>query len=244
MKKQYVVLILCACFSFMAHVSNAQKVGVGLRGGLNFSSTSGDLNIAAVNTNSTFNKESVTGYTFGAYAFFKFNPILALQVEANYTQLGSKIAATSSIQIGGTTLSNSSVSEATFNYLQIPVLLRVEKGFSDFRIWGNAGPYIGLSLGGKSKLVSTTTGGFTGSQILESENELKSGDDIKSVDFGLMAGAGAGYKVGPGYITFDARYMLGLTRTPPDSATSTPTVNPDDFKNRSIMLSLGYMFEF
>jgi Outer membrane protein beta-barrel domain len=130
------------------------------------------------------------------------------------------------------------------HYLQIPVLLRVEKGFSDFRVWGNAGPYVGLFLGGKSKSVATTIGGFGGNQTFTDESDLKSGDDIKSVELGLMAGVGAGYKVGPGYITFDARYILGLTRTPPDNVTSTQTFNPDDFKNRSIMLSLGYMLEF
>jgi hypothetical protein len=241
MKKQYVFILLCACFSFMAHTSNAQKIGVGVRGGLNFSSTSGDLSTLTAGT--TFNKESVTGYTFGAYGFFKFNPIFALQVEANFTQLGAKTTTTSTTQIGSMTFGSSSVSDVTFNYLQIPVLLRVEKGISNFRVWGNAGPYVGLSLGGKSKSISTTIGGFGGNQTFTSEDDIKSGDDIKSVDFGLMAGIGAGYKVGPGYITFDARYMLGLTRTPPDNVIST-TFNPDDFKNRSIMLSLGYMFEF
>lgn len=245
MKKQYVVIILCACFSFMAQLSNAQKIGVGVRGGLNFSSTSGELNTAIATPSITFNKESVTGYTFGAYGFFKFNPIIALQLEANFTQLGAKTTTTSIKQIGSTTLASSFVEEVTFNYLQIPILLRVEKGFSDFRVWGNAGPYIGLSLGGKSKFVTTTIGGIVDNQTSSpNEQYLKSGDAIKSVDVGLMGGVGAGYKVGPGYITFDARYMLGLTRTPPDNAVSSGSFNLDDFKNRSIMLSLGYMFEF
>lgn len=245
MKKQYLIIILCACFSFMAHLSNAQKIGVGVKGGLNFSSTSGELNSTGLNGSTTFNKESVTGYSFGAYGFFKFNPIIALQLEANFTQLGYKTTTTSIVQIGGgATMSGSSVGEATFNYLQIPVLLRVEKGFSDFRVWGNAGPYVGLSLGGKRKFVATTIGGFTGNQTLTDERNLKSGDDIKSVDVGLMGGVGAGYKVGPGYITFDARYMLALTTYNPDTALSSPGFNPNDFKNRSIMLSLGYMFEF
>lgn len=242
MKKTMIAAFCCLFALFAIQTSFAQKIGVGARGGLNFSSTSADL--SSTSALNSINKESVTGYTFGAYGFFKFNPIFALQLEANFTQLGYKYAAASSISLGGTTVTNTSTSEVNFNYLQFPILLRVEKGFSDFRVWGNVGPYIGLSVGGKSKVSSSTIGGFIGNISNSQEVDLKSGDDIKSVDFGAMAGVGVGYKVGPGYITADARYALGFTRTPPDSAPSTAGINPDDFKNRSIMLSLGYLLEF
>jgi hypothetical protein len=242
--KKSIITALCSLFALFAmQTAFAQKIGVGVRGGLNFSSTSADLSSSS-SALASVNKESVTGYTFGAYAFFKFNPLLALQVEGNFTQLGFKYTASSSISAGGTTISSSSIQEATFNYLQIPILLRVEKGFSDFRVWGNVGPYIGLSLGGKSKSISSTVGGVIGNTSNTQEFDLKSGDDIKSVDFGAMAGVGVGYKVGPGYITADARYAIGFTRTPPDNVVSSGSFNPDDFKNRSIMLSVGYLFEF
>lgn len=240
--KKILFAVLCSIsFVFAMQTAHAQKMGFGIKGGLNFSTLSGDF---TPNT-TVLNKESVTGYNIGAYGYLGFNPIFALQAEVNFTQLGVKYNGIVA-QFGTST--TSTVSEATFNYIQIPVLVRLQTGFSDFKVWGNVGPYVGLSLGGKSKSTLTTViGGFAGNtaSTLSSEDVLKSGDDIQSVDFGVMAGAGLGYKVGPGYITFDARYALGLTRNPGSTAVSNPGApNPDDFKNRSIMLSLGYLFVF
>jgi opacity protein-like surface antigen len=233
--KKSIITALCSLFALFAmQTAFAQKIGVGVRGGLNFSST-GDL--SGVSPSTSINKESITGYTFGAYAFFKFNPIFALQLEGNFTQLGYKFTSVNSIVAGSNAPISTVISEASFNYLQIPILLRIEKGFSDFRVWGNAGPYIGLSLGGNSKSIANTVGGIVGNT---STTQVS---DLKSTDFGAMAGVGVGYKVGPGYITADARYAIGFTSTTSDIIASS-AINADDFKNRSIMLSVGYLFEF
>jgi hypothetical protein len=222
--KKIILTALCGLFAlFVAQHSHAQ--GFGIKGGLNFATISGETN--------GFSKENFTGYHLGAYGYLKFNPLLGLQAELNYTQVGSK----STFNIG----SISTVASSSFNYFQIPVLLRVQAGASDFKIWGNAGPYAGFFIGGTT--VSELSGGITGI-VTKTTDDLKSGDDIASLDWGVMAGVGAGYKVGPGYITLDARYALGLARVPGTTATTVGTLSPDDVKNRTIMLSLGYLFVF
>jgi hypothetical protein len=210
---------LCGLLMFvMANQSYAQGVGFGVKGGLNLATLSGDV---AAGTS----KDNFTGYHFGVYGYYKFNPILGLQAEINYSQAGSKSSASG----GGIT----AITTSTYNYMQVPLLLRVQAGAADFKFWGNAGPYAGFFLSGTSTAEATGFGKVT--------EDLKSGEDVASFDWGVMAGAGAGYKVGPGYITLDARYALGLAKVPGSNA---GTLNPEDVKNRGFMVSLGYLFEF
>ncbi len=243
--KKILFAVLCSIsFVFAMQTAHAQKMGFGIKGGLNFSTLSGDFTPSTT----TLNKESVTGYNIGAYGYLGFNPLLALEAEVNYTQLGVKYSGIVS-QIGTST--TSITSNLTYNYIQIPILMRLQTGFSDFKVWGNVGPYVGLSLGGNNKSLETKViGGIAGNitNLTPIDVPLKSGDDIQSVDFGVMAGAGIGYKVGPGYITFDARYVLGLNKSFNSLTLGTTanslTVNYDDLKNRSIVLNLGYLFVF
>jgi outer membrane protein with beta-barrel domain len=60
--------------------------------------------------------------------------------------------------------------------------------------------------------------------------ETPFGDDIKSRDLGLLAGAGLSFPLGPGDLTFDLRYAHGL------SSVKTGV----DAKNRMFVIALGY----
>ncbi|TFG88148.1 MAG: PorT family protein [Candidatus Atribacteria bacterium] len=109
-----------------------------------------------------------------------------------------------------------------FSYIDIPVLVKfavpMEGAFTPCFF---AGPYIGFNMS---------------AEAYEEDDEMDIKDDVKSTDFGLMFGGGFDYTMGEGYLTFDARYALGLT--------TIIDVEDVDVKNTGIMFMVGYGFNF
>ncbi len=79
---------------------------------------------------------------------------------------------------------------------------------------------------------------------------LSAGVDFSSMthvtDFGIVLGAGFGWEVGDGIITFDARYTRGFTNViltgDFEINGDTQTIEGDDFKNHGMAFMLGYVF--
>jgi len=69
------------------------------------------------------------------------------------------------------------------------------------------------------------------------EDDEEDIDDVKSTDFGLVFGGGFDYEMGEGFLTFDARYALGLTSLDDSDL-------EEDIKNTGIMFMVGYGFNF
>ncbi len=109
------------------------------------------------------------------------------------------------------------------NYIDIPVLAKYAIPMEgDFGINLFAGPYLAFLMSAE--------------EYYEDEDaDIK--DDLESLDYGLVFGAGFDYKLESGVITFDARYALGLTNMVKDS---------DDWevKNTGIQFLVGYGFAF
>ncbi len=101
------------------------------------------------------------------------------------------------------------------DYLSIPFLAKynVANGFSLL-----AGPQAGFLLNAKIKAE-------------DEEEDFK--DEMESIDFGL--GFGLAYKLDAG-LSFDARYVLGLSNAWADTG-------DDTIKNNVIQFSIGYMFQ-
>ena len=108
-------------------------------------------------------------------------------------------------------------------YIDIPILAKfavpTEGAFTPCFF---AGPFIALNLS---------------AEMYMEDEDMDIKDDIKSTDFGLMFGGGFDYAMGEGYLTFDARYALGLT----DFVDVEEDVN---IKNTGIMFMVGYGFNF
>lgn len=99
----------------------------------------------------------------------------------------------------------------SLTYLEIPVLAKLGPLF--------VGPSLAIKLSGKRKIDSAKA---------DIEN-------LKSTDFGLVFGGGVDFDLGPGKLTVDARYTLGLaTIYEPEVET--------DVKNVVISIMVGYSF--
>jgi hypothetical protein len=138
--------------------------------------------------------------------------------------------------------------EATLNYLELPLMAKMEWG-SKLKYYVNAGPYVGFLLNAEQK-----TGG--NSQLFFDKNmtiplaiqgqplpaqsfdaTTKIEDDLRSTNLGLTGGIGFAYGLNQkSALVFDARAAYGLKSIQKDIA-----VNGNS-KTGGLFLTLGYMF--
>jgi len=167
----------------------------------------------------------------------------SVQPELLYVQKGYRINYTNPL--------GSLDSRQKFNYLEVPVLAKVNFGTETIKLYVNAGPSFGYALGGshesivKSGPLSITT---SGKNLFKEEPANTNGDDdyydpkyYNRLDLGLQFGGGVGLAVGPGALLLDARYGMGLNyfykgRTDNNSNGD----NEPNFKNRVFAFTLGY----
>ena len=205
--KQIFFLALALCLS----TTMFAQIGVGIRAGATFS----NVNFDAEGLDIQY--DSRTGFVVGVPVEVRLPGPLGLQVELNYSQFGSKFEQ----DLG--TLGNINV-ESVSNYLNIPVLLKVGKVGESFELSALAGPSFGYALTAK-----------TISNDVEEDVEWTD-EDVRS-NIGFVLGAQGGLPVGPGKVTLDARYNLGLNDLDDQD---------EDVKitNRQFQVALGYMWTF
>jgi len=169
-----------------------------------------------------------TGFTGGLVLNYAFNDAFSLQPELLYTSKG----VTSNLYEGIVSVDVT----ASFDYLELPVLAKYTF-LTDrkFRPCVFAGPSVAYSVGSELEISSWPAAVSV---------------DVSSLthvsDFGLIAGAGFGYEVGGGVLTFDARFERGFTNVIMSGDFeingSTQTISVDDFKNYGFAFTVGYMF--
>lgn len=195
------IILMSFGFLLISGVALSQaQVALGLKGGLNLSKL--DINQGVANL------DNRTGFHGGAFALFKLTKI-GIQPEILFSKQGS------------TYMFNGTNYEANFDYINVPVLLKL------YLVAGlnlQIGPQFGfLTI---SELKNTTAG-------IKDPQDAKSLFDRKS-DMALAIGAGWDLPFG---LTLDARYNLGFS-----DIVITPTLSTDavNFKNKVIQISLGY----
>lgn len=182
----------------MAGIANAQNIRFGVKAGASLSSLSGD---------NTGEAKSVVGFVGGLAANFGFSDLLSLQPELLYSMKGFKA------ESGGDKV------QTHFNYLDIPVLLRVNADGLFFE----AGPQVGFLLSQK------TTYDVAGTSI--PDNTSTTG--LNKVDFGYAVGLGYQLESGP---SIGIRYNGGIADI------NDKSVAGDKQRNSAFQLQLGYMF--
>ena len=191
MNKFFLTLTIAA---FIVTSSQAQ-VGfrLGLKGGVNLSNIDRDI--------STDNR---TGYHVGAFATLKITKF-AIQPEVLFSSQGAI-----------NNVFNQEL-ESTFNYVNVPVLLKfyIVKGLHIY-----AGPQIGFLTGGTQEVTDLN------GNITEADPE----DFISNNDFSLAFGAGWDL---PFKLTVEARYNLGLSDINDIAGAS-------EVNSRVFQISLGY----
>ncbi|MBT8259479.1 MAG: PorT family protein [Bacteroidia bacterium] len=194
--KKAVLILVALLFSFS---SNAQGVQLGPKAGVNLSTFSGD---------ETDDLSSKFGIHFGVVAEFGISETFSVQPEVIYSAQGAEYEESEGYD-----------GKFKFNYLNVPVLAKVEVTDG---LHLEAGPQIGF--------------------LLTAEDEYDDGagdsgtDDIKEffkgTDFAVAVGAS--YKMASG-LFFGARYNIGVTDIwDVDSGISNQT--------SVFQFSLGYLF--
>lgn len=199
---------------FAAGPLTAQDWYLGVEGGLNIS----DLDVEEEEL------DSETGLRIGAVLRHDFAPegLFGLQTGVAYSQKGA------SDEVDGGELA------IELDYIEVPLLLTVNVPTgSSVRPRVYAGPQVAFEA--SCSLVGTD--GTTTIDVDCDASELDElGFETKSTDFSLLFGGGLEVAAGPGVVTFDGRYDLGLT-----NINDSPGVDQVDVKNRNIQLSVGYL---
>ena len=201
MKKLFLLaaLAVCSCGAF-AQVSIIPKVGV------NFAN-------AALNESNGLEdgKSSLMGLTGGLGINFSLTDdnFLSIQPEILYSQKGFSSSATGLIRYEG---------DYRLNYLEIPLLVKINFGGEKVKLYVNAGPSIGYLLSGRVKGQGSFLG-LAGASLDESIEFTDSPTplditelDANRIEAGLNFGGGLGYAIlGNTALFVDLRYNMGLT---------------------------------
>jgi len=197
-------MVLCLVVG-VSTAARAQEPVFGVKAGINYANLKFEDNDLA-----DVNFDQRIGFAGGIFMVWPGNSQTALQVEALYSQKG-------------TSLDNEEGKGAIkVDYLDIPILARFSSGpatKASFHVFG--GPSIGF------KLRAHGTGDFA-----EDGDDDDIGDDVETMDFGIVAGAGVDF----GHLTLDARETWGLSNIAKD---------PDDdekVKTRTFAVMLGIRF--
>jgi hypothetical protein len=179
------------------------------------------------------NQKSNTAFVGGLGVSFPITSdnFVAIQPELLYIQKGFR--AGNYMSVANTRIN--------YNYLEVPLLLKVNFGEEMFKAFVNAGPSFGYALGGRFRGDNQDMKVRFGNDASTTDITYLNPDNYNRLDIGLQFGIGAGIAAGPGDLTLEARYGIGLTDF------SNVSGHPDSFnksKNRVIALMLGYAIPF
>lgn len=158
---------------------------------------------------------SITGFAGGAYFRFALGERLGIQIEVLSIQKGADLRAEDPADN----------IDVRLDYLEVPLLLHVPIGASEtFTPYAVAGPTVGF----ETRCRATRPEG-------QAEDCSAAGFERSSPDFGLAAGGGLAFLLGPGILLLEGRYTWGLTDL---------NVAADDtgsIRNRSAVLTAGFV---
>lgn len=180
--KKYILVAVMAIAS--VSLTTAQEVRLGIKGGVNFATFSGD-NLGDV--------KSLTGFHIGGLVEIPLSEQFSVQPEILYTAQGSKYHEKGT-ELG---VSYSYDVKQKLDYIQVPVMAKF------YAIEGlsiEAGPQIAFLTSSKVDYDGNIGGiGASGEEDL---------DNVSDIDFSI--GAGASYRLPMG-LFFTARYNFGLS---------------------------------
>jgi hypothetical protein len=184
----------------------------GVKAGVDFANLGGDAE--QLFETSLSNK---TGFAAGAFFGFDLHRMFRLQLEGQYVQKGAK-----------TTEEGVDIKfKVDYIEFMVPLTLLIPtEGSVTPRLY--AGPAIGFEMSCK---VSGEEGGAT---VDFDCSELDV--ETKSTDFGVFFGGGVDFAVGPGALTLDVLYNLGLADLNDVSGVD------ETVKNQNIQIMAGYAF--
>ena len=206
-------LILVIAFTLMVQLTNAQTLG--FKGGINSSS------MLFTENGVGYSPKSLSGFQLGPVIDFKLwkdfymNTGLLFSLKG-YNLNSPELAGSEAVFLNG---------KVKLGYFDIPLNLAYKfplSGKTKFFI--QAGPYLGLGMGGTVKIQTTPETPI---------QDIYSYDYLHNFDFGV--GTGAGVEIGP--IVASVNYERGIS-----NLNLHPTTFPGTFSNKSLQFSIAYMF--
>ncbi|KUJ61822.1 hypothetical protein AR687_11440 [Flavobacteriaceae bacterium CRH] len=181
MRKNILSLVTLLLFG----VANAQDVKIGMKGGLNLSSWSGDTE--GINLKARF------GINIGALAQIKLSDNFDIQPEVFYSTQGTKFK---NVQVNVNDWNYKGDIKLNFSYINVPVLFKYS---ADDKSFFEAGPQIGFLTSAKASAKLTQY-----SPTIDQDVKKM----FQSVEFGFVVGVG--YNITQHLMT-DLRYNIGLS---------------------------------
>jgi hypothetical protein len=216
MKKLLIALLMIS----FATVASAQ---IGVKAGVNFANMVFEEDEQSIQD---LTKDGLVGLTGGVSFIIPLGGnLFALQPEVLYTRKGS--------QRNYTVLGEEYSNKLMYNYIDVPILLRVSLGNTygeSLGIYLNGGPYLGFVLSGKSE--NETPFGNT-----ETEFTFDDEDNQSRLDYGLSLGGG----ITIGNLFLEARYNHGINNLLDDDANNNND-NFDKLQHRGFALTAGLIF--
>jgi len=190
-------IVLLVMLSILVSLTSMAQIGV--KAGMNFAKQSG-------NNVTSYSEAYLSNFNFGLFTHKDLIPLLKIRVGLDYSPKGTKWD------------SGNDYEQATYNYLELPVLARVKLG-----------PVYGL-------------GGFYGAYAMSAKNETNiesndidfDADDISRFDYGMKFGLGFQLGLGPIHAFAEVDYSFGLYNL---NKVSTE----DEMKNAVIGISVGVL---
>ena len=194
--------------------------------------------------------KSRQGPFFGVFAEFPLAPRFSLVTELNYTSQGGKrdglqliTEAPPGLPLPPDTMVYADFrNETILDYLELPVMVRVELG-SQLRFFLNAGGYGGYLVRAKaltsgSSLVYLDEAGTMPiiAEPVSFDAETDVMDSLKRWNAGVLGGGGLKLGLGPGDLVLEGHFQYGLVTIQKDVATS------GNSKTGAVIISLGYEF--
>ena len=222
----------------------ANQLWVGFHGGPSVPNLSGGTNEISEGYTSRF------GPYFGIFGDYIMRPYFSVRGEINYSSEGGKRNGmqpfTPDPALGlpsGMTVYASFNNEAIIDYLEIPVLAKLDWG-QTIRFFVDAGPYLGFLVRAKtvtrgSSPVYQDKAGKTAlspAQSFDADTNIR--QDINSTNFGAAGGLGVEMPYGPGDIVFDAHFSYGFTNIQKDTALNGKN------NTGSLAFTVGYSYPF
>lgn len=209
------ILAITMAFSLQAQV--------GVKAGVNFSNMLFEEDETSIED---LARNGATKFTAGLVFILPLSDAVALQPELLFTQKGAE----SKYTVLGEEFTN----DLTYNYLDIPLLLRLSLGDTHgegLGIYVNGGAYVGYALSGKSER-SSPLGTF------ETDFTFDDADDQGRIDFGFAVGGGLTL----GNVFLDVRYSHGTNNLLDDDADNSNDNGFKKLQHRGLALTAGIIF--
>lgn len=172
-------------------------------------------------------RNGATNYSIGVEFILPIGDVFALQPELLYAKKGAESTYTVLGQSFSTSLS--------YNYIDIPLMLRLSLGNTHgegLGVYINAGAYGAYAISGKST---------SSSPLLTTETDLTFDeiDDQKRIDYGFVGGGG----ITLGNLFFELRYQHGINNLLDDDANNNnDSIKFSKLQHRGIGLNVGIIF--